>query len=201
MHTLGSIILQRLAIILSLASIVPAAARADEPKPEARVARERLDRFADGQMPACAEARSRLLHSRRSAAAAGQYRQRLTRVMTDIQEFYAGEMHVTGWDRKTIRFDRDSQGLAVFHEVHGRRRRPITSKIGDPGKATSFNARPSRSWPRRASIPIRRPSSTSAICGRKRTATSPASAPITAAATSAAAGPGSLMPRSSTPHD
>ena len=119
MHTLGSIILQRLAIILSLASIVPAAARADEPKPEARVARERLDRFADGQMPA---ARKLVLvyFTPADRQTPPQYRQRLTRVMTDIQEFYAREMQRHGLGPKTIRFDRDSQGLAMFHEVHGR---------------------------------------------------------------------------------
>jgi hypothetical protein len=93
---------------------------ADEPKPETRVAIERLTRFVAGQKPAERSlAFVYFIPSDRTPPP--EYRQRLARVMTDIQEFYAREMERHGLGRKTIRFDRDRQGVAVFHEVHGRR--------------------------------------------------------------------------------
>lgn len=135
--------LVRLAIILPLAFLTPAAARADEPKPEVRVALERLDRFAAGQKPV-ARKLVFVYFTPADRQPPPEYRKRLTRVMTDIQEFYACELERHGLGRKTIRFDRDGHGLAVFHDVRGKL--PAAAYLGDndfaKGEVIRREARP-----------------------------------------------------------
>lgn len=85
-------------------------------------ARERLDAYhaADPQ-PA-----ERLLHivcwrpSDRDFAAG--HRERLDRMLTDIQGFYAREMQRHGLGSRSIRLARDAEGRLVIHEVTGQGR-------------------------------------------------------------------------------
>ena len=53
---------------------------------------------------------------------AAGYRDRLDRIMTDIQAFYAREMQRHGLGMRSIRLDRHADGRLVIHEVvgHGR---------------------------------------------------------------------------------
>lgn len=50
---------------------------------------------------------------------APQYRERLTRVLFDIREFYAKEMRRLGFGDRTIRLATDADGLLKIHLVHG----------------------------------------------------------------------------------
>ena len=103
MHTLRPICL---IASLALPFLLSAAAPAAEPLPETRVALERLSAYSAGQKPADRKLVF-VYFTPSDREPPDGFRERLTRVMTDIQKFYAGEMERHGFGRRTIRFDRD----------------------------------------------------------------------------------------------
>jgi hypothetical protein len=86
------------------------------------LARERLAAYhAASQQPA--ERRLHLVCWRpQDRNFAAGHRDRLDRIMTDIQAFYAREMQRHGLGTRSIRLDRNAEGRLVIHEVvgHGR---------------------------------------------------------------------------------
>ncbi len=103
---------------------------AAEPQPETRVALERLKNYAAGQKPADRKLVF-VYFTPSDRDPPDGFRERLTRVMTDIQKFYADEMERHGFGRRTIRFDRDDHGQAVFHVVKGKH--PAADYLEDNG--------------------------------------------------------------------
>jgi hypothetical protein len=123
----------RAACFLASISLLSATARAAEPLPETRVALERLSAYAAGQKPA--DRKLVFVYFTPSDRDPPEgYRERLTRVMTDIQKFYADEMERHGFGRRTIHFDRDDKERAVFHVVKGKR--PAADYLEDNGGHT-----------------------------------------------------------------
>jgi hypothetical protein len=109
------------------------AAQAAEPLPETRVALEWLKTYAAGHKPADRKLVF-VYFTPSDRDPPDGYRERPTRVMTDIQNFYAGEMERHGFGRRTIHFDRDDKGQAVFHVVKGKR--PAADYLEDHGAHT-----------------------------------------------------------------
>lgn len=62
-----------------------------------------------------------------------QYRERLSRVLFDIREFYLREMKRLGFGERTIRLATDDDGLVTIHVVSGKR--PYVNYQGDSGRA------------------------------------------------------------------
>lgn len=62
---------------------------------------------------------------------APQYRERLSAIMLDIQQFYANEMERIGFGRRTINLDLDDKKLLNIHVVKGRK--PYSSYQGNSG--------------------------------------------------------------------
>lgn len=92
---------------------------AESPAEQAAAARNRLTAW-HGEKP---ESGERLLHiiAWRSSdrGFAENHRQRLDRMLTDIQSFYRRELQRHGLAPGTIRLDRDTTGQLVIHEVTG----------------------------------------------------------------------------------
>ena len=90
---------------------------------KATAARIILDRYHQGI--ANVESDPRVLHlvywTPSDREPANQYRQRLTRVMRHIQEFYANEMERIGFAKRTIELQEDNDGLLRIHFVKGAR--------------------------------------------------------------------------------
>ena len=62
-----------------------------------------------------------------------KHRERLTRVMTDVQKFFADEIERHGLGRRSVRFDVDEHGTLNFHYVRGKH--PAAYYLGrDPRK-------------------------------------------------------------------
>ena len=115
----------------ALAAMLPVFASAAAVTPEARVAVERLARFAAGATNGAVHQLEFVYFSPADRDPPPGYRERLARVMGDIREFYAKEMERHGLGRRTIRFECDAQGALVVHDVKGCR--PTKEYLGrDP---------------------------------------------------------------------
>ncbi len=91
-----------------------------EPTPEAKIAVERLSQFAAGHASAKERKIIFVYFTPADRTPPAGYRERLGRLMTDIQDFYAREMERHGLGRRTIRFDRDADGGLTVFDVKGR---------------------------------------------------------------------------------
>jgi hypothetical protein len=102
--------------------------------PEVVAARRILDAWhAEGPAPA-----QRTLHivawRSQDRDFAPDHRERLQRILEDIQTFYAAEMERQGFGRRTVQLDHDAAGKLIVHEVTGAGRhadygKPDGSKI------------------------------------------------------------------------
>ncbi len=91
-----------------------------EVKPEAKDAADRLAKFAEGHKSVTQRKIVFVYFTPADRTPPTGYRERLGRLMRDIQKFYADEMERHGLGRRTIQFDSDEKGgLAVF-DVKGR---------------------------------------------------------------------------------
>ena len=109
--------------------------------PEAKCAVDRLKQFAAGEKPV----EKKLVFVYFSPADREPptgYRQRLARVMGNIQAFYAGEMERHGLGRRSIRFDLDADGGLVVHDVKGKQ--PTAYYLGRDSSKGDEIARDSR---------------------------------------------------------
>jgi len=110
--------------LASLALTITAArsetAPAAEPKPEAKIAADRLQRFAEGHAVKQERKIVFVYFTPADREPPTGYRERLGRLMSDIQKFYLSEMERHGLGHKTIHFDRDANGALVVYDVKGR---------------------------------------------------------------------------------
>ena len=113
-------------VFTSLLAFFATTAGADLPQKilaKATAARIILDRYH--QRIANDESEPRVLHlvywTPSDREPASQYRQRLTRVMRHIQDFYADEMKRIGFGERTIGLQKDHDGLLRIHFVKGAR--------------------------------------------------------------------------------
>ena len=103
--------------LLSIATGRPARA---ESTLEAKVAVDRLSRFAKGHESATPEKIVFVYFTPADRTPPPGYRERLGRVMRNIQEFYAREIERRGLGQRTIRFDREANGALALYDVKGR---------------------------------------------------------------------------------
>jgi hypothetical protein len=120
--------------LLSVAlALLSETGRAAQPTPEAMCAVERLSRFAAGSERGTGRKLVFVYFTPADREPPHGYRERLARVMGDIQGFYAQEMKRHGLGRRSIRFDLDAGGALVVHDVKGRL--PAADYLGrDPAK-------------------------------------------------------------------
>ncbi len=107
--------------------------RADEPAKEATIAVERLAKYAQGQ-PTANEKLSFVYFTPSDRTPPAGYRQRLARVMLDIQKFYADEMERNGLGRRTVHFDLDADGGLSLFDVKGAR--PAADYLEEHGSSS-----------------------------------------------------------------
>lgn len=104
-----------------------------EPTAEAACAVERLSRFAAKSDGSPARKLVFVYFTPADRESPPGYRERLARVMNDVQEFYAGGMERHGLGRRSIHFDLDASGALIVHDVKGRL--PAADYLGrDPTK-------------------------------------------------------------------
>lgn len=118
--------------------LLAACARA-EPTPEARDAAARLSRFAAGAPASPPHKIAFVYFTPSDRTPPAGYRERLARVMGDIQDFYGHEMERHGLGKRSIRFDQDANGALVVHDVKGQH--PAADYLGrDPHKGHDIKA-------------------------------------------------------------
>ena len=106
--------------VVAVAFFLTGFLHADEPTPEAGVAAERLRAFAKGHEEAAANKLIFVYFTPLDREPPAGYRERLGRVMGDIQEFYAREILRHGLGNRSIRFDLDAKGALIVHDVKGK---------------------------------------------------------------------------------
>ncbi len=110
-----------------------------DPAPEVRVALDRLGRFAAGGPPTNSKKLVFVYFTPADREPPPGYRERLARVMTNIQDFYGREMSRHGFEGRGIRFDLDAKGGLIVHDVKGRL--PAADYLGrDPRKGYDIRA-------------------------------------------------------------
>ncbi len=103
-----------------VAEIIAAApATAPAITPEAKCAVKRLAAFASGQPQTTPRKLVFVYFTPADRDPPAGYRQRLGRMMTDIQKFYADEMEHHGLGRRSIQFDCAPDGALLLHDVKG----------------------------------------------------------------------------------
>jgi NPCBM/NEW2 domain len=107
-------------LVLCLVSTLAAAQAGDQPLPEARIAAERLAQFATGHESINPRKIIFVYFTPADRFPPPGYRERLGRLMTELQGFYLGEMERHGLGKRTIHFDLDAGGGLVMHDVKGR---------------------------------------------------------------------------------
>ena len=107
-------------LVLMAAAACAGLARADDPgAAQADRARSILDTWhAEAPEPGDRRLHVVCWRTKDRDFAAG-HRERLDRILTDIQTFYRAEMERHGLGPRTIRLDRDADGRLVVHEVVG----------------------------------------------------------------------------------
>jgi hypothetical protein len=108
-------------IVGVLAAAAPTTAPTTSPTSEAQCAVERLARFAAGHAAATPRKLVFVYFTPADREPPPGYRQRLTRLMTDIQTFYGRELERHGLGRRSIRFDLAPDGTMVMYDVKGKR--------------------------------------------------------------------------------
>ena len=105
--------------ILVLAALPAFSQLAEQDKAKATAARTILD----GWQAKAPERTERKLHivywTPADREPAPQYRERLSKILTDIQSFYAREMERVGFGPRTLRFDPTADGFVRIHLVRG----------------------------------------------------------------------------------
>jgi len=114
-------------LVVFLVLATPVTSRAADPEisvpadivtPEARDAADRLQQFATGH--ACEPQKIRFVYFTPSdRTPIPDYRERLARVMKDVQNFYGKEMERHGLGHRSIQFDLDAKGALVLYDVKG----------------------------------------------------------------------------------
>ncbi|HSH92790.1 MAG TPA: hypothetical protein VK968_01455, partial [Roseimicrobium sp.] len=98
----------------------PATSLRGEIASQAAAARAILDRW-QGKDPQSGERRLHIVYwTPADREPAPMYRERLSKILTDIQSFYAREMQRVGFGPRTLRFEKAPDDLIRIHLVRGR---------------------------------------------------------------------------------
>ncbi len=104
-----------------LALLMPAvSARAEDPSAAVSMAVDRLAKYDAAQPVPTQQKMVFVYFTPADRTPPADRRERLTRVMLDVQRFYADEMARNGFGRRTIRFDLGPDKLIDLHDVHGK---------------------------------------------------------------------------------
>ena len=106
--------------ILALVSLPAFAQLAEQDKAKATAARTILDGW-QAKAPERAERKLHIVYwTPADREPAPQYRERLSKILTDIQSFYAREMERIGFGPRSLRLDPVADGLVCIHVVRGK---------------------------------------------------------------------------------